>query len=39
VDGWKIYAEAANLFNAAVMDLGNVQLPGRWIRAGLSVNF
>lgn len=34
-NGWTIFAEGRNLLNAAVMDLGNVQLPGRWLSAGL----
>lgn len=30
-------AEARNLFNVPVMDIGNVQLPGRWLSAGIRV--
>lgn len=31
-----VYMEAANLFNYQIYDLGNVILPGRWLRAGIS---
>jgi iron complex outermembrane receptor protein len=31
-----LFAEATNVFNRPMMDLGNVQLPGRWIKAGLT---
>jgi vitamin B12 transporter len=33
----QVFAEATNLFGNRMMDLGNVQLPGRWLRAGLTV--
>ena len=32
----KFFAEATNLFDSPMMDLGNVQLPGRWVKAGIT---
>jgi hypothetical protein len=33
----KFFAEATNVFDSPMMDLGNVQLPGRWLKAGLTL--
>jgi hypothetical protein len=33
--GW--YAEIANLFNTQYREIGTIQMPGRWIRLGLSI--
>lgn len=38
-EGWNLFAETTNVFNAMVMDLGNVLLPGRWFKSGISVRF
>ncbi|MFM7765240.1 MAG: TonB-dependent receptor domain-containing protein, partial [Sphingomonadales bacterium] len=32
----KLFAEVTNVFDSPMMDLGNVQLPGRWIKAGIT---
>jgi iron complex outermembrane receptor protein len=32
-----VFAEASNLGNRKYQDIGNITLPGRWIRAGMSV--
>ncbi len=32
----KIYIEASNLFDVEYHDMGNIEMPGRWIRCGLS---
>jgi len=34
-----IYAEATNLFNVEYFDNANVPQPGRWMKAGLKVDF
>ncbi|MDP4184824.1 MAG: TonB-dependent receptor, partial [Bacteroidota bacterium] len=34
----KIFVEASNLFDKKYFDLGNIVQPGRWIRAGISVD-
>jgi hypothetical protein len=31
-----LFAEATNVFDSPMMDLGNVQLPGRWVRMGIT---
>jgi iron complex outermembrane receptor protein len=33
-----IYLEATNLLNKSYFDIGNVMMPGRWIRAGFIFN-
>jgi iron complex outermembrane receptor protein len=33
------YIEASNILNKSFADIGNVEMPGRWIKAGLIVNF
>jgi vitamin B12 transporter len=33
-----LFAEVTNLLNQRVSDIGNVLLPGRWLRAGIAVN-
>lgn len=35
---WKISLEATNLFGTEYLYLGNLPQPGRWIKAGLSLN-
>ena len=35
---WNVYLEVANIFNASYFDIGNVVMPGRWIRFGLSTH-
>ena len=32
-----IYAEATNIFNNKYTDIGNVEMPGRWFKAGFNV--
>ena len=39
IKNWDVYLEVANIFNADYFDIGNVVMPGRWIRFGLSSNF
>ncbi len=36
---FNIYAEASNIFNKKYFDIGNVEMPGRWIRLGVKFNF
>lgn len=36
---YTIYAEASNLFDKHYYDLGNIEQPGIWIKAGAKVNF
>jgi len=38
-DGMTVYLDAMNLFNATVLDRGNVPLPGRWIKAGIHFHW
>ena len=33
----KVFAEATNVFDSPMMDLGNVQLPGRWLKTGITL--
>lgn len=35
---WKVSIEATNLFGTEYLYLGNLPQPGRWIKAGLSLN-
>ena len=35
-DRWKFYLEATNLFDQRHSDIGNIRLPGRWIRLGID---
>ncbi len=35
---WRVYGEAANLFDRSYFDMGELPRPGRWIRAGIEVN-
>jgi iron complex outermembrane receptor protein len=35
---WRVYGEAANLFDASYFDMGELSRPGRWLRLGLEVN-
>lgn len=37
--GFTIYTEANNLFNVEYFDNANVPQPGRWIKAGVKVDF
>ncbi|MDR2888203.1 MAG: TonB-dependent receptor [Bacteroidales bacterium] len=39
VERWSIFAESTNLGNIMHQDIGNIMLPGRWIRCGASVSF
>ncbi|NOQ24410.1 MAG: TonB-dependent receptor [Bacteroidales bacterium] len=32
-----IYAEATNIFNTKYTDIGNIEMPGRWFKAGFNV--
>jgi iron complex outermembrane receptor protein len=34
---WNVFVEASNLSNQKHQDIGNITLPGRWIRAGIAV--
>lgn len=36
IQNWDVYLEVANLFDADYFDIGNVIMPGRWIRMGIS---
>lgn len=33
-ENWNVYLEAANILDEDYFDIGNVSMPGRWIRAG-----
>ncbi len=35
---WRVYGEAANLFDVSYFDMGEIARPGRWLRLGLEVN-
>lgn len=35
----KIYAEATNIFNVDYVDYGNIEMPGRWFKSGVEINF
>jgi iron complex outermembrane receptor protein len=32
-----VYAEASNIFNKNYTDIGNIEMPGRWFKAGFNV--
>ena len=34
----KLYTEATNIFNIQYIDFGNLEMPGRWFKAGLELN-
>jgi iron complex outermembrane receptor protein len=36
IQNWNVYLEAANLLDESYFDIGNVIMPGRWIRAGFT---
>ena len=36
---YTVYAEASNLFDKKYYDLGNIEQPGIWLKAGVKVNF
>jgi iron complex outermembrane receptor protein len=38
IENWNVYLEVVNIFNIDYFDIGNVIMPGRWIRFGLSTN-
>ncbi len=38
IKNWNVYLEMANIFNVSYFDIGNVVMPGRWVRFGLSTN-
>lgn len=38
IKNWDVYLEVANLFDVDYFDIGNVIMPGRWIRFGFSTN-
>ncbi|MBU1013090.1 MAG: TonB-dependent receptor [Bacteroidetes bacterium] len=38
IKNWDVYLEIANILNIDYFDIGNVMMPGRWIRFGLSTN-
>ncbi len=35
---WNVYVEAANLLDVQYQDIGNILMPGRWLRTGLNVS-
>ncbi len=35
-DNWRIFAEANNLFDKKYYDMGEIERPGRWIKAGVK---
>ncbi len=39
IENWAVYLEVANIFDVDYFDIGNVIMPGRWIRVGISTNF
>ncbi len=34
-----IYLEAANVLNKSYVDIGNIEMPGRWVKSGVVVRF
>ncbi len=38
IKNWNVYLEATNLLDESYFDIGNVVMPGRWIRAGFTYN-
>jgi iron complex outermembrane receptor protein len=34
---WNCFVEASNVFNKKYQDFGNIQMPGRWIMAGINI--
>ncbi len=34
-----LYAEATNLFDVKYIDIGSLTQPGRWLKAGIKINF
>ena len=39
IKNWDVYLEVANIFDVDYFDIGNVIMPGRWFRVGISTNF
>lgn len=39
INNTDVYAEGSNLLNSLHMDRGNIVLPGRWLRIGISHSF
>jgi iron complex outermembrane receptor protein len=37
-DNWSCFLEAANVFDKKYQDIGNIQMPGRWFRAGVNIS-
>ncbi|MFZ4399608.1 MAG: TonB-dependent receptor plug domain-containing protein [Bacteroidales bacterium] len=37
-ENWNCYVEAANLFDKKYQDIGNIPMPGRWLRVGLNIS-
>ena len=37
-DNWNCFLEAANLFDKKYQDIGNIHMPGRWLRAGVNIS-
>lgn len=37
-DNWNCFLEAANLFDKKYQDIGNIQMPGRWLRTGVNIS-
>jgi len=37
-DNWNCFLEAANLLDKKYQDIGNIQMPGRWFRAGVNIS-
>jgi len=35
-DRWKFYLKANNVFDQQYSDIGNICLPGRWIKVGIN---
>ncbi|MCP4552803.1 MAG: TonB-dependent receptor [Bacteroidetes bacterium] len=38
IQNWDVYLEVANLFDANYFDIGNVIMPGRWVKMGVSID-
>ena len=39
LDSWTFSLEATNLFNNNYYDMGNIEMPGRWIKIGMQKKF
>lgn len=36
---FKVFVEGSNLLDVKYQDIENVELPGRWLKAGVNISF